>query len=131
MLTGVARTTTPMRRRRGLQSPGPALRARSPCVQNLGLVLEGKYEILEKLREGGMGAIYKVRHRLLDEVCVIKMMRPQLVEDEELRTRFLREARLAIKLRHANIAQLYDFTIDEDGTAFIVMEFISGMTFED
>jgi serine/threonine protein kinase len=93
--------------------------------------LEGKYEILEKLREGGMGAIYKVRHRLLDEVCVIKVMRPQLVEDEELRARFLREARLAIKLRHANIAQLYDFTIDEDGTAFIVMEFISGMTFED
>jgi len=94
--------------------------------------IEGKYEILGKLREGGMGAIYKVRHRLLDEICVIKLMRPQLVGDEELRARFLREARLAIKLRHANIAQLYDFTVDEeDGTAFIVMEYISGKTLED
>jgi eukaryotic-like serine/threonine-protein kinase len=93
--------------------------------------IEGKYEILEKIREGGMGAIYKVRHRLLDEIRVIKLMRQQLVEDEELKTRFLREARLAIKLRHPNIAQLYDFTVDDDGTAFIVMEFIDGMTLED
>jgi serine/threonine protein kinase len=93
--------------------------------------IEGKYEILEKLREGGMGAIYKVRHRLLDEIRVIKLMRQQLVADDELKTRFLREARLAIKLRHPNIAQLYDFTIDDDGTAFIVMEFIDGMTLED
>lgn len=94
--------------------------------------LEGKYEILEKIREGGMGAIYRVRHRLLDEVRVIKLMRPQFTEDEELKARFLREAQLAIKLRHPNIAQLYDFTVDEEsGTAFIVMEFIQGTTLED
>src|SRR6185436_2509081 len=79
-----------------------------------------------------MGAIYKVRHRLLDEVRVIKLMRQQLTEDEELKERFLREARLAIKLRHPNIAQLYDFTIDEEsGIAFIVMELIQGTTLED
>jgi serine/threonine-protein kinase len=94
--------------------------------------IEGKYEILDKLGEGGMGALYMVRHRLLDEIRVIKMMRPQFVEDEELRGRFVREARLAIKLRHPNVAQLYDFTVDEeDGTAFIVMEFINGLTFEE
>jgi serine/threonine protein kinase len=93
--------------------------------------IEGKYEILEKLREGGMGAIYKVRHRLLDEIRVIKLMRQQLLEDEDLKTRFLREARLAIKLRHPNIAQLYDFTLDDDGTAFIVMEFIDGTNLDD
>jgi serine/threonine protein kinase len=94
--------------------------------------IEGKYEILEKLGEGGMGAVYKVRHRLLDEIRVVKMMRPQLVSDEEFKARFQREARVAIKLRHPNVAQLYDFTIDEtDGTAFIVMEFINGMTLEE
>jgi serine/threonine protein kinase len=93
--------------------------------------IEGKYEILEKLREGGMGAIYKVRHRLLDEIRVIKLMRQQLMQDEELKSRFLREARMAIKLRHPNIAQLYDFTLDDDGTAFIVMEFIDGTNLED
>jgi tRNA A-37 threonylcarbamoyl transferase component Bud32 len=94
--------------------------------------IEGKYEILEKLGEGGMGAVYKVRHRLLDDVRVIKMMRPQLVADEEFKARFQREARVAIQLRHPNIAHLIDFTIDEeDGTAFIVMEFIAGMTLEE
>jgi serine/threonine-protein kinase len=93
--------------------------------------LEGKYEILEKIREGGMGAIYKVRHRLLDEIRVIKLMRPQLARDEELKARFLREAQFAIKLRHPNIAQLYDFTVGDDATAFMVMEFIEGLNLAD
>jgi serine/threonine-protein kinase len=90
--------------------------------------MEGKYEILEKMREGGMGAVYKVRHRLLDEIRVIKMMRPHLARDEVLRARFVREAKTAIRLRHANLAQLYDFTVDEEGNAFIVMEYVSGPT---
>ena len=94
--------------------------------------IEGKYEILEKLREGGMGAIYKVRHRLLEEIRIVKVMRPQFTQDRELKARFVREARLAIKLRHPNIAQLYDFTVDaDDDTAFIVMEYIEGLNLED
>ncbi len=93
--------------------------------------IEGKYEILQKIREGGMGAIYKVRHRLLDEIRVIKLMRPQLGADDEFKARFIREARVAIKLRHPNVANLYDFTIDDDDVAFIVMEFIDGRTLEE
>jgi eukaryotic-like serine/threonine-protein kinase len=93
--------------------------------------IEGKYEILGKLREGGMGAVYKVRHRLLDEVRVVKVLNPRLDVTPELSDRFLREARFAIQLRHPNIAQLHDFSIAEDGSAFIVMEFIDGATLED
>jgi serine/threonine-protein kinase len=93
--------------------------------------IEGKYEILEKLGEGGMGAVYKVRHRLLDELRVIKVMRPQFLQEEELKARFLREARVAIRLRHPGIAQLYDFSLDDDDVAFIVMEFIQGITLEE
>jgi serine/threonine protein kinase len=93
--------------------------------------IEGKYEILEKLSDGGMGAIYKVRHRLLDEIRVIKVMQPQHEQDEGLRARFLREARMAVKLRHPGIAQMYDFAVDESGNAFIVMEFIDGITFQE
>lgn len=93
--------------------------------------IEGKYEILEKIKEGGMGAIYKVRHRLLDEVRVIKILRSQLEGDEDIRNRFAQEARVAIRLRHPNIAQLYDFSIDDDGNAYIVMEFIDGITLEE
>jgi eukaryotic-like serine/threonine-protein kinase len=89
--------------------------------------IEGKYEILEKLKEGGMGAIYKVRHRLLDEVRVVKVIRSHMEPTGEAGDRFLREARVAIRLRHPNIAALHDFAIAEDGNAFIVMEFIDGL----
>ena len=92
--------------------------------------MEGKYEILAKLGEGGMGAVYKVRHKLLDEVRVVKMMRPQLGEDETLKARFFHEARVANQLRHTNIAQLFDFSLDDDGVAFIVMEYVSGVNLE-
>jgi serine/threonine protein kinase len=88
--------------------------------------IEGKYEILQKLVEGGMGAVYKVRHRLLDEIRVVKVIRPQLEASDELKERFLREARSAVRLRHPNIAELYDFTVDEGGVGFMVMEFIDG-----
>ncbi len=93
--------------------------------------IDPKYEILRKLREGGMGAIFLVRHRLLDELRVIKVLRSQLVSDEDLKQRFLREARIAIHLRHPNIAQLYDFSIDDEGTAWIVLEYIDGITLEE
>ncbi|MFZ5786180.1 MAG: serine/threonine-protein kinase, partial [Acidobacteriota bacterium] len=89
--------------------------------------IHGKYEVLAKIKEGGMGAIYKVRHRLLGETRVVKVMKPQLEGDAEFARRFLREAQTAIKLRHANIAQLYDFSTDEQGNAYIVMEYILGV----
>ncbi len=91
-------------------------------------VIEGKFEVLHKISEGGMGAVYKVRHILLDEPFVIKVIRPQHEGDKDLQERFLREAQAAIRLRHANIAEIHDFSIGEEGTAYIVMEFIEGAT---
>jgi eukaryotic-like serine/threonine-protein kinase len=93
--------------------------------------IEGKYEILGKLREGGMGAVYKVRHRLLDEVRVVKVVRPHAEGKTAASERFLHEAKVAIRLRHPNVAILHDFAVDEDGTAFIVMEFIDGWSLLD
>lgn len=88
--------------------------------------IDGKYEILEKIREGGMGAIYKVRHRLLDEIRVVKVIRAQAEAAGEAADRFLQEARAAIKLRHPNVAVLHDFAVSGDGQAFIVLEYIDG-----
>ena len=90
--------------------------------------IDAKYEILHKLAEGGMGAVYKVRHRLLDEVRVIKVIRSQHKESKSLRARFKSEAQAAIRLRHPNVAQVYDFAAIEDGSAYLVMEYIEGMT---
>jgi TonB family protein len=88
--------------------------------------IEGKYEILGKIREGGMGAVYKVRHRLLEEVRVVKVVRPQSEGKSAAAERFLHEAKVAIRLRHPNVAVLHDFAVDDLGTAFIVMEYIDG-----
>ena len=94
--------------------------------------LEGKYEVLEKLHDGGMGSIYKVRHRLLEEHYVVKTMRQQWADDEQFRHRFLKEAKVAANMgQHPNIAQIHDFTIDNSGTGFIVMEFIDGVSFKE
>lgn len=89
--------------------------------------IESKYEVLSLMGEGGMGAVYKVRHRYLDEIQVIKVVRDRFQGNEELRARFLREARTAKKLRHPNIAEVIDYSVTTEGTAFIVMEFIPGV----
>ena len=89
---------------------------------------DGKFETLHKISEGGMGEVYKVRHLLLDQIQVIKVIRSQHVSDEDVQLRFRREARTAIRLRHPNIAALHDFSIGEGGTAYIVMEYIDGKT---
>lgn len=93
--------------------------------------IDRKYEVLEKLAEGGMGAIYKARHLLLDEVRVIKTVRPQYRDDPELRERFLREARVATHLHHPHIARIHDLSVSDDGTACIVMEFVHGINLAD
>jgi TonB family protein len=88
--------------------------------------INGKYEILGTMREGGMGTLYKVRHRLLDEVRVVKVIRSPADRVGEGADRFLQEARAANRLRHPNVAILHDFAIADDGQAFIVMEHIDG-----
>ena len=87
--------------------------------------LEGQYEILEKLQEGGMGATYKVRHRLLNELRVVKALHPS--QDDSARSRFLAEARAATRLNHPNIARIFDCSVDEDGGVVIVMESVTGI----
>jgi serine/threonine protein kinase len=98
-------------------------------IESLGS-FEGKYEIIERIGEGGMGAVYKVKHTLLNEIRVIKTMRSHVMHQEENRERFFREARLAAKARHENIAQVFDFSVEGD-VALIVMEFIDGVTLQD
>ncbi|MFY9823611.1 MAG: TonB family protein [Thermoanaerobaculia bacterium] len=92
---------------------------------------EEKYEVLARLRQGGMGAVYKVRHRLLDELRAIKVIRSWTVGNDEAAARFLQEARVASRLRHPNLAVLYDFAVDDEGGAYLVSELIEGWTFRE
>lgn len=89
------------------------------------------YEVLAKLAEGGMGAIYQVRHRHLDQLRVIKVMRPQLGDHDDFEARFLREARMEAQLQHPNIAQLHEFEVTATGAAYMVMEYIDGVSLKE
>ena len=105
---------------------------REPPVSNSSnSAIEGKYEVLGKIREGGMGAIYMVRHRLLNEIRIIKVMRPEVAESADQRKRFLREAQMATRLKHGHIVGFYDFFVDDESTAYMVMEYIDGINLRD
>jgi serine/threonine protein kinase len=89
-------------------------------------LIDGKYQILDRLGVGGMGEIFKVRHIHLNELRVIKMMRPNVASDEQGLQRFLQEARTSTQIKHKNLAMLYDFAQLEDGSYYMVWEFIDG-----
>jgi len=91
------------------------------------MVLDGKYEILNRLGAGGMGEVFKARHLHLNTFRCIKVMRENLLSDETIRNRFLREARLATQIHHQNIAVVHDFFLGEGGS-YMVTEFIDGTT---
>ncbi|HEV7922422.1 MAG TPA: caspase family protein [Thermoanaerobaculia bacterium] len=93
--------------------------------------IESRFDVLAKLGEGGMGCVYKVRHRDLDEVQIVKTLQAHLSGNEELRNRFINEARRGMRLRHPHIAGVHDFQICSDGTGFIVMEYVHGLNLRD
>ena len=88
--------------------------------------IDGKYQITDRLGAGGMGEVYKVQHTFLGATRVIKVIRPQISESKDAHERFLREARLATKIQHPNVATLHDFSSLPDGSHYMVWEFIDG-----
>ena len=111
--------------------PDLPLRNGQETLQEPGVLSEGKYLILAKIREGGMGTIYRVRHRLLDEIRIIKVMRPHAASDPDLRRRFREEARIATRLKHPNICSIHDFAVDDGGRSYLVMEYVDGVNLAD
>jgi serine/threonine-protein kinase len=88
--------------------------------------LDGKYQILSRLGIGGMGEVYKVLHLHLNSIRVIKLMRTSIAGEPGADDRFIREARLATRINHPNVAALYDFSTLEDGSRYMVWEYIEG-----
>jgi eukaryotic-like serine/threonine-protein kinase len=88
----------------------------------------GKYRIVERLGRGGMGVVYKAVDETLDRVVAIKTLNPGLLEDEAIK-RFRAEAVTVARLNHPRIAGVYELT-REDDSLLMVMEFVSGETFE-
>src|SRR6266478_8218029 len=94
----------------------------------IGLILDDKYRIDEKIGEGGMGKVYRATHILIDHTVAIKILHPHLSSDEIAVERFRREARAAASIRHPNAVAVTDFGVNQDtGLSYLVMEFLEGV----
>ncbi|HVS30781.1 MAG TPA: protein kinase [Thermoanaerobaculia bacterium] len=89
--------------------------------------IDGKYQILSRLGVGGMGEVFKVVHIHLNAVRVVKLMRANVASDPTAHDRFLREARLATRINHPNVATLFDFSTLEADSRYMVWEYIEGI----
>ena len=87
----------------------------------------GHYTIIEKIGEGGMGAVYKARDIRLDRFVALKMLPCEAVSNSERKRRFALEAKAASALNHPNIITIYDIDV-VDGVDFIAMEYMAGHT---
>jgi len=105
--------------------PGPVRVPTSAPTLEPGDVLGGRYEILQLLGEGGMGAVYKAMDRELNRPVALKLIRPQLAANPSILARFKQELLLAHQVTHRNVIRIYDLG-DADGTKFISMEFVEG-----
>ena len=91
----------------------------------IGTVLGSRYEILELLGEGGMGAVYKAADREVDRIVALKVIRPEMASNPEILARFKQELLLSSQVTHRNVIRIYDLG-EAQGVKFITMEFLEG-----
>lgn len=102
----------------------------TPVDPLIGLTLDHKYRLEERLGVGGMGTVYRARHVLIDRPVAVKVLNQRFVEDEAARIRFHREAKAAGRLQHTNAVTVTDFGQTNDGYVYIVMELLLGRTLQ-
>lgn len=93
-----------------------------------GSLVRGKYRILRKLGQGGMGVVYLAEHMMLGGWAALKFLSAELSRDPQFVKRFRNEARAAYQLRNPNIVEVLDLDQCEDGSLFIAMEYVDGQS---
>ena len=104
----------------------PLQAATSPFDVFVGKTLNGRYRVIEKLGEGGMGAVYRAEQVAIGKQIALKILRGEFARNEEFVRRFRQEARLAAATNHPNVIAVYDFDQTEDERLFIAMEYVDG-----
>ncbi len=90
-------------------------------------ILEGQFEILQKIGTGGMGSVYKASQSAMNRMVAIKILHPKLAGRRDLTSRFRREARAMSQLTHPNTTKVFMYgELPEDGSLYIVMEYLEG-----
>ena len=86
----------------------------------------GSYRVLEALAAGAYATVYRVIHEVMGVERAVKILRPPAARSPEQQDRFLREARIAARLKHPNVVGVFDCTSTPDGTPYLVMEYVAG-----
>jgi serine/threonine protein kinase len=94
--------------------------------QRVGTILDGKYELVRLVGEGGMGAVYEATHKLIGRRLAVKFLHALYATNPEVITRFQREAQAAAQIGHENIIEVTDMGTASDGAPYLVMEFLEG-----
>ena len=106
------------------RKPMPAVYP-DPATLQPGMLLAQRYEIVQMLGQGGMGAVYKATDRELNRTVALKVIRPDLARDKAIVDRFKQELLLAHQVTHRNVIRIYDLS-EADGMKFITMEYVEG-----
>ena len=97
----------------------------------IGRVLDNRYRIEGMIGEGGMGTVYRVTHLELEDIFAIKVLSPELVNNENAIKRFRQEARAARVIKHPNAVDVTDFGVTTDNLVYLVMEYVEGRSLRD
>ncbi|MEO8702541.1 MAG: protein kinase [Kofleriaceae bacterium] len=97
----------------------------------VGQVLDGRYKIVRKLGEGGMGEVYAADHVHIEKRFAIKLLRPEIISNPEAVSRFRQEARSSSSIGHRNIIAIEDFGTTSDGRVYMCMELLNGAALND
>jgi serine/threonine-protein kinase len=97
----------------------------------IGQLLDGKYRVVRVLGKGGMGAVYEGENTLISRRVAIKVLHPDLMQKRDIVTRFELEAQAAGRIQNDHINEVLDLGTLEDGSRFIVLEFLEGETLKD
>lgn len=92
----------------------------------VGTLVDGRFDILGLVGEGGIGIVYRARHVLMDRIVAFKMLRSEFVNDPIASGRFIQEGRAVCALSHPNIVSAYDFGFTSTGHAYMAMDFLEG-----
>lgn len=93
-------------------------------------ILGNRYEIIDKIGDGGMAFVYKAKDILLNRIVAVKVLRPEFVDDEEFLAKFKREAEAVANISHPNIVNVYDVGCDGK-VNYIVMEYVDGQNLKE
>ncbi|MBP9085800.1 MAG: serine/threonine protein kinase [Kofleriaceae bacterium] len=110
------------------QSAVAAVTSYLPAVEDplIGRIMADRYLVEKKLGEGGMGAVYRATHRLLEKKVALKVLHGEFARKPDLVERFIQEAKSASRIRHENVIDISDFGVTSDGQVFFAMELLKG-----